>query len=455
MARSASLPGPGLLGPLSVYRFQKNPIEFLADLQTKYGDLVGYQMGGTRFIALYDPALIGRVFMDTTGVFERDEMMRQLSRVTGRGLFSIDGEAWRRHRRLMSPAMRRTQVQVHTGTALDLTRKHLRTWEAEGIRDVYQDMMRLSMDVSAQTLLNLSISDEVTHLLEGVDAAMDYLVKELMGLWRLVPDFVTAAHRRRFFTARGNAVASIERCIERRRGDPTPGHDLLFLLLSTRDPGDPALTPEELRDEILSMLLAGYETTALALTYALHAVARFPAVQQRVREEATRVLGSGASDGESCKQLEYTRAVLDESLRLYPPSWVVARQAAAPVDVAGYLLQAGTQLLMPSSIVHRDARWFDSPQDFRPERWLSPAPRPRFSYFPFGGGARTCIGNHAALLSGTLALATIVQHVELSPTSAEELRFIPSVTLRPDGDVRLKMRSVAHDPPAVALRASA
>jgi cytochrome P450 len=317
-------------------------------------------------------------------------------------------------------------------------------------------MMKLSMDVSAQTLLNLSIPDEVAHLVEGLDAAMDYLMKELMGLWRLVPNFVTAAHRRRFFRARGKAVASVERCIERRRSDPTPGHDLLYLLLSTQDPGDTVLTPEELRDEILSMLVAGYETTALALTYALYAVARFPSVQQRVREEATRVLGSGSSDAETCKQLEYTRAVLDESLRMYPPVWVVARQAAAPVEVAGHPLQAGTQILMPSSIIHRDSRWFDAPQEFRPGRWLSPAaPRPRFSYFPFGGGARTCIGNHAALLSGTLALATIVQHVELSPTSAEELRFIPSVTLRPNGDIRLKMRSVGHDAPAVAVRASA
>jgi cytochrome P450 len=427
----------------------------LADLQAKYGDVVGYQMGGTRFIVLYDPALIERVFMDTTGAFERDEMMRQLSRVTGHGLLSIDGEAWRRHRRLMSPAMRRSQVQVHAGTALALTRKHLSTWGTESTRDVYQDMMRLSMDVSARTLLNLSIPDEVAHLVEGVDAAMDYLMKELMGLWRLVPGFVTAAHRRRFFRARGNAVASVERCIERRRGDPTPGHDLLYLLLSTRDPGDAALTPEELRDEILSMLLAGYETTALALTYALYAVARFPSVQQRVREEATRVLGSAAPDSERCKQLEYTRAVLDESLRMYPPTWVVARQAAAPVEVAGHLVQAGTQILMPSSIVHRDARWFDASQEFRPERWLVPASWPRFSYFPFGGGARTCIGNHAALMSGTLALATIVQHVELSPTSAEELRFIPSVTLRPDGDIRLRMRAVVHDSRDVAVRESA
>lgn len=443
MAKTRPLPGPGLLGPVSVYRFQKNPIQFFAELRRAHGEVVGYQLGSTRFVLLFEPEMIQRVFMDTSGAFQRDEMMRALAPITGQGLFSIDGELWRRHRRLMSPAMQRTAVQVHASASVDITREHLARWAGDSVRHVYADMMQLSMDLAAKSILNLSVPSEVQHLVEGMDAANDYLMKELMGLWRLVPDLLPAQHRRRFARARRDMVASIERCIERRRAAPAPGHDLLQLMLASRAEDGSALGFDETRDEILSMILASYETTALALTFSLHAIARQPRVQERLRDEVARVLGSEDASAESCKSLEFTRAVIDEALRLYPPVWVVARQTTAPVEVGGHELRAGTQVLMPSSIVQRDPRWYEAAEQFRPERWLDGSTRPRFAYFPFGGGPRTCIGNHMALQSTTLVLATLVQHAQLDLMSSEDLRFTPSVTLRPQRDIRLKLRARA------------
>ncbi len=440
MPRPPSLPGPGLLGPSAVYRFQKNPIELFLELRQRYGDIVGYRLGGTRFALLFDPKDIERVFMDTTGAFERDEMMRALSRVTGKGLFSIDGEVWRRHRRLMAPAMRRTAIHVHASASVSITRDHLERWGEQSVRQVYPDMMRLSMDIAAKSLLNLDIPDEVMHLLEGVDAATDYLMRELMGLWRLVPGVIPAPHRRRFARARVNMLASVERCIERRRSDGVGGHDLLQLLLAARDEDGSQLSESELKDEILTMIVAGYETTGLALTYCLHAIASQPELQARLQDELRRVLCGEDATAESTKALELMRAVVDESLRLYPPVWVVARQVAAPVVVGGYELGPGTQVLMPPSVVQRDPRWWKEPDQFVPERWLESAARPRFAHFPFGGGARTCIGNHFALQSITLVLATLLQRVELELQSARELRFAPSVTLRPSAEIRLAVR---------------
>jgi cytochrome P450 len=233
------------------------------------------------------------------------------------------------------------------------------------------------------------------------------------------------------------AVESIDqilyRIIAARRASGEVKDDLLGTLLAAQDDEGAGMTDQQLRDEAVTLFLAGHETTALALSHTLYALSKYPDVARRVHEELTRVVGDRRPDASDVKKLEYTGWVLKESMRLFPPAWTTGRETTEDVEIGGYHVPKGAQLLFSQWVVHRDPRWFPNPEAFDPERWKDEASLPRYAYFPFGGGPRTCIGNHFAMMEATLLLALVVQRYRLDLLPGERLELKPSVTLRQKG----------------------
>jgi cytochrome P450 len=252
--------------------------------------------------------------------------------------------------------------------------------------------------------------------------------------------------RRRYRRAVRRLDQIIYEIIAARRAQPGDGEDLLGRLLTTGDETGAVMTDQQLRDELLTLFLAGHETTALTLSFAFYLLSVNPAAAARLTAELDEVLGSRSPTAADVPRLRYAGWVIHESMRLYPPAWSIGREAVADCEIGGYPVPKGTQLALVQWLVHRDARWFEDPDAFRPERWDKDLVRrlPRCAYFPFGDGPRVCIGNHFALLEATLLLATVLQRFQLEMAPGATLRLVPSMTLRPAGGLRMVVRERAY-----------
>jgi cytochrome P450 len=304
---------------------------------------------------------------------------------------------------------------------------------------VHRDMMGLTLDIVLQTLFG----DAEVPDFEQVDAIVGAMMLEYQRRymsWRsLLPRPFVAANERRMDEVRGALDEVLYGIITQRRRAGSQGDDLLGRLLAARDDQGVRMTDVQLRDEVATMFLAGHETTALALSYALWLLARHPGVQAKLHEELARVLGGRRPTLCDVASLTYTDAVVREAMRLYPPVYAIGRETLREVEIGGYVIPRGAQLFIPQWAVHRDPRWFESPEQFLPERWLDGLGDrlPRLAYMPFGGGPRVCVGNHFAMLEAVLALAVLVQRFGVAEAPGFTLKMMPTVTLRPRHGVRV------------------
>jgi cytochrome P450 len=277
---------------------------------------------------------------------------------------------------------------------------------------------------------------------------MHQFEREARSLLRFVPRTVKTPGRRRFEHAVRTIDETVFGIIEaHRKGGGVEG-TLLARLLAARDEEGNPMSDQQLRDEAVTLFLAGHETTALALTFALRLLARHPHVAAALRAELDRVLGGRAPTADDLPALPYADAVIRESMRLYPPAYAMGRETLQDMEIAGHFAPAGTQLVVSPWVVHRDPRWFPDPKRFAPERWLEGRAQGlhRFAYFPFGGGPRVCIGNHFAMLEAVIVLATLASRWAVEPVPGAPLRLLPSVTLRPIGEVPVRLRSLDGGP---------
>jgi cytochrome P450 len=308
----------------------------------------------------------------------------------------------------------------------------------EGTCDIHAAGMYVALDVVVRTLFGSKL-----ERFEEVERALDAISSEYKLLWQswraLLPRWVPLPSHGRLRRIRAELDGILRELIKKKR--ETPGKDLLSQLIAMVDDEGKGMTDEQLRDEAMTLFLAGHETTALGFTYMFHLLAAHPEVYGKLVEEVDRVLGGRAPRQSDVETLPYTTAVVKESLRLYPPVWSMARFATRDVSIGGIPVKARTQVIISQWIIQRDARWFREPSSFRPERWLGDELKglPRFAYFPFGGGPRVCVGQHFAQLELVLVLARATQAVLFEP-SGEELVLAPVITLRPKGEVHLKVR---------------
>jgi len=434
-----ALPGWTRYGNLM--RFMAEPAGFLRRIAAA-GDLVWLRMPGEATVVLQHPALIEQVLVSKNRSFVKDRQTHGLREVIGNGLLVSEGEFWRRQRRMAQPAFHRERIQRHAAGVVAAGERATSTWREGQVIDVHAAMMDLAREVVATTLL----SSEVGRAAEDLGAALEVVMARYSD-WRyaLFPGLARVAalpDNRRFAAARARLVAVVDGIIDERRRSGTDRGDLLSMLLAARDEDGSQMSDEQLRDEVTILFMAGHETTALALSWALVLLGRRPGAWARLGAEVDAVLGGRPASAADLGRLVYTEAVILETMRLYPPAWSIGREALEDVEIGGVPLTRGTQVWMFQWSSHRDSRCFPRPLAFEPERWEDGLLQrlPRGAYFPFGGGPRLCIGNNFAMLEVVLLLATIAQRwrPQVAPSDVPRPQF--SITLRPRGGVRATLR---------------
>ncbi len=442
--KAATPPGPRgtpLIGVLKP--FSDNPLDFVTQTARRWeGGVIRLPFGPVTQYFITDPALIEEVLLTRSGSFIKDEMTRKLSTALGQGLLTTEGEAWKRSRKLVAPKLRKKQIEAYADAMVRHTEAAVGKWETGEVRDIHEEMMHLTLEIVAETLFGASVGDGAHKVGQCLESMMEVFVAEERTLLRFVPDWIPTPSRVKARKGIGDLDAVLFGMIEARR-QGAPGDDLLWLLLTAEDDEGGRMSDLQLRDEAVTLFLAGHETTALALSFALTLIAEHSAFERRLTDEIDAVLGDRPATADDFMRLPLTTAAVKEAMRLYPPAWAIGREAIEEVEIGGYTIPKGGQVFMSQWVTHRDPRWFKDPERFDPERWMVEDPdRPRFAYFPFGGGPRVCVGNHFAMMEMVLVLATLYQRARVRRTSWEKLEISPAVTLRPTGPINMRIERI-------------
>jgi cytochrome P450 len=415
----------------------------------EYGDIAGFYLGPQFVVVLNEPDAIRDVLVTYHKNFIKGEGLQRAKKLLGEGLLTSEGEFHLRQRRLAQPAFHRQRIAEYAETMIAYAQRSAGRWRDGEQRDIAREMMHLTLAIAGKTLFDADVeteADEIGKALTETMALFDWFTLPFSRYLERLP----IAPNKRFAVARERLDATIYRMIDERRKDPRARHDLLSLLMAARDEeGDgTGMTDEQLRDEAMTIFLAGHETTANALAWTWMLLAQNPEAEAHFHAELDRVLQGRAPTPADYPQLRYTEMVFAESMRLYPPAWIIGRRALNDYETLGYHIPARSIVIMSQFVTHHDARWFPEPDAFKPERWTPEAKeaRPKFSYFPFGGGNRVCIGEQFAWMEGVLVLATIGQQWRMRLSSDQPIEMKASVTLRPkDGlPMRLEKRPLAR-----------
>jgi len=436
-------PGPAghwFLGNLP--EFKRDRLGFFDDLHRRFGDAVSVRLGPLRrAIIFYHPDLVEEVLVAKNRHFRKHFALRATRRTLGLGLLTSQGDFWRRQRRLAQPAFARDRVAAHAPVMVELAERMLATWRDGEARDAQEDMMRLTLEIVARTLFGADISGDTAEISGAMETCMRCFTRRVNAMVRL-PEYVPTPNHIRLNRAARHLDRIIFGFIARGRASGEDRQDLLSLLLHARDVegGGGRMTDGQLRDEAMTLFMAGHETTANTLAWAWYLLANHPEVEAKLHAELDAVLGDRSPTFADLPRLTYTEQVITEALRVYPTVWIVGREALEPCTIGGYRVPAGTTLFMPQWVVHRDPRWYDDPTAFRPERWADGLAKriPRYVYFPFGGGPRICIGNGFAMMEAVLLLATIARRYRLAlAPGAPPVKPWPTMTLRPEAGVHV------------------
>ena len=434
-------PGPRgafLLGSLPLAR--QDPLRMIREAVRDHGDLVRLTFPVGIAHLTRDPEHIKEVLSDSAGRFSKQTRgWDNLRLLIGNGLLTSEGDTWLRQRRIAQPAFHKQRVAAFTGPIGRAAAELLDGWTDGQRLDAAEEMMRVTLRIAGETLLGKDPSADAAVVEHALTSVLFFIKRRALQLFPLSMRWPTPANRR-FLAARARLDAVIYALIAERKARPG-GNDLLSTLLEARDEltGE-GLSALQLRDEVMTMFLAGHETTANALSWALYAVARAPAVRERLEQEVD-ALGRPPSP-DDLGRLTYTRRVIDETLRLFPPVWMIPRRIEADCELGGYALPARTLLLLSVYAAHRHPAHWERPEEFDPDRFLPEpsAARPRHAYLPFGGGPHQCIGNGLALLQMQLVLAAVAQRFRLELIGPGEIAPEPLVTLRPLGGVPVRVR---------------
>lgn len=426
MLSENAVPGPrGVVR--SLYFLNENPVTFLCDVSKRYGDIVRFRVMNRRVILFNHPDAIEELVIARKDLLIKDWLTREISVVLRNGLLLSAGALWKKQRKLIQPGFHRERIAKYAETMVTFTERTVATWKAGETRDFHVEMMRLTLDIVAKTLFGVDVG-EVGHRIE---AALEVLSVRYANYQAIVPIEIPLPFNLRAKKAIRD-LDDIALGIIRERRKTGDSGDLISMLIAAGDMDD-----EQLRDEALTLMLAGHETTAVALGWALYLLAANPEVTKKLHAEIEAVLGDRAATADDVPKLKFAEAVIKESMRLYSPAWAIGREATEPLSVAGVSIEKGTQLWAAQCVVHMDERWFPNPTAFKPERWLEDAAPPKHAYFPFGGGPRVCIGNAFAMMEMILVLVTMTRKFDFART--REVKTAPSVTLRPKGGLQLRL----------------
>jgi len=420
---------------------RRDTLGTLTALARDYGDVARLRVPRNDIVLVSHPDLVRTVLITEARRFAKGRGLERTRRLLGTGLLTSEGDFHLRQRRLAQPAFHKERIAAYAevmGARAERTRD---SWPDGDAIDLSHEMMRLTLEIAGTTLFGADLAAETEEISTALTEAFELFRYSTLPYAELLDPLNFLPINRRFAAARARLDRTIYRIIAERRTSGIDGGDLLSMLLLARDiEGDGGtMTDLQLRDEALTILLAGHETTANALSWTFYLLAQSPDVEARLHDEIDSVLGDRRATPDDTARLAYVRAVLAESMRLYPPAWTVGRKPLEDVVLGGYRIPRDSLVLMSQWVVHRDPRWWPNPERFDPDRWLpdAQASRPRLAYFPFGAGTRVCIGEAFAWMEGIIVLATIAQRWQLRLVPDQPVTPIPLVTLRPRPGIRM------------------
>ncbi|MBX3437164.1 MAG: cytochrome P450 [Planctomycetaceae bacterium] len=433
-------PGPrgrSLFGQLR--EFRENPVEFLTRLARDYGDVAQFRLGRRRVVQLNDPELIHEVLVARHRSFHKTGVLTRAKPVLGNGLVTIDGDLHLKRRRLIQPAFNRQSIPHYiahiTTPAADVSGG----WRPGQRVELADEMNRLTLRIILRALFDCDAVADDSHIEDALTTVLRHFNRLLIDpKWAALSKLPLPAARQ-YRNAQQLLDSFVRGLIQQRRAESQSHHDVLSILLQAHEgeSGKIRLTDDEVRDEVMTLLTAGHETIATALTWTWHALSQHPEIESQMHQEVDSVLQGRKPTFDDLKNLRYTRMVLAESMRMYPPVWGITRLAMEDLQLGGYAIPKGTVVGMTQYVTHRDPRYFPNPEHFDPTRWArgDEAAGPKSGYFPFGGGPRLCIGEPFAWAEGIVVLATIAQAWRIRSVGTEAVRYEPMITLRPKNGI--------------------
>ncbi len=438
-------PGPRPLFTLrNILDFRKDSLGFLKKMAGEYGDMVYFKMGPLRLLLLNHPDHIKDVLTTRHNNFVKGRPLEMAKELLGEGLLTSEGEFHKRQSRIMQPAFHRKMMDAYAPVMTEYTTRLMHGWKEGVTLDIMKEMVKLSTGIAGKTMFNVDVDEEAPDINQALETIMRLFGRVTMpfGEWLLklpLPGNV------RFFKAKARLDATIYRIIHERRENKLHNGDLLSLLLQAQE--DPAnaggMTDRQIRDEALTLFLTAFDTTSLALTWTWYLLSQHPAVEAELHEELDRVLAGRLPTLEDYPQLKFTLMVFTEAMRLYPPIYIIARQALERFSIGGYTVPADTIVLMSPYLIHRDARFHENPELFHPHTWAEGVggQDSRYVYFPFSSGPRSCIGQHYAWLEGVLVLASIAQFWRLEHAPGHRVEIAQLLNLRPKYGMQMVLKS--------------
>ncbi|HEY6330470.1 MAG TPA: cytochrome P450 [Blastocatellia bacterium] len=424
----------------SLILFRRNPIRFLMDAARDYGDIARIKIGPQEIFLVNNPDDIRDILVTNSRNFVKSRGLEVAKRFLGEGLLTSEGDFHRRQRRLIQPAFHKQRVEAYAKVMTDCALRMSDRWRDGENLDMAGEMNRVTLAIVAKTLFDADVESEASEIRGALTGIMHTFSFTLTLPFAEVIERVLVLPRRRFFKARAKLDSVLYRIINERRASGKDHGDLLSMLLTAQDEdGTGGMTDLQVRDEAMTLFLAGHETTANAMTWTWYLLSQHPDVEARLHAELASVLGGRTPSVEDVPKLKYTEMVFAESMRLYPPAWTLGRRVLASYKIGDYTFPPGSIVLMSPFVMQHDARFFPDPYRFDPERWQPQAreSRPKFSYFPFGGGPRVCIGEQFAWMEGILLLATFGQKWQMRLQPGHPVVPQPLITLRPKHGMKM------------------
>ncbi|MBI3409999.1 MAG: cytochrome P450 [Planctomycetes bacterium] len=448
IVKTYSPPGPKghwLIGHLPLYR--RGALDFMTRCAREHGDVVALRFAHRRILLVSHPDLIEQVLVTQNSCFQKHFALRLNPLLLGKGLLTSEGDFWLRQRRLVQPAFNRSRLATYAPAVVAATHRLLNEWRPGEQRDIHIDMRRLALDIAAKTLFDADAgAEDAQDISRALEVSGENFMARFQGTipW---PSWLPTPANLRLRRAVRRLDAILFGFIRQRRAQGQSSTvngggrgDLLSLLLRARDEEDGrGMSDRQVRDEAMTLFLAGHETTALALSWTWFLLAQNPKAEQKLFDECNAAVAHASASTnaspsfDDLARLPYTEAVLLEAMRLYPPAYVIGREATRDLTLGGFPLRKGQTVLMSQWVVQRDPRFFDEPDEFHPERWLDERTEklPKFAYFPFGGGPRLCVGNTFAMMEMTLILATLAPRFRFTLAPGCIVRPAASFTLHP------------------------
>jgi len=422
-------------------RFRRNPLGFLQKLTLNYGDFVAFRIMNRQMFFANHPDYIRDVLVTQNSNFGKGRALEKAKRILGSGLLTSEGEAHHRQRRLVLPAFHRQRIASYGSVMVEHAARMADDWQEGMPVDISHEMTRLTLGIVAKTLFDADVGKEADEIGEAMTVMLE-MFHLLMYPFADVLEKLPLPMVRRYERMRSRLDSTIYRIINERRKSGVDRHDLLSMLLLAQDEDDGGkMTDAQVRDEAMTLFLAGHETTANALSWTFYLLSQNPVAEATLHAELDEIIGSRTPTTEDVARLQYTEKVVSESMRLFPPAWGMGRRSLVDQMVGPYRIPADSIVLLSPFVTQRDPRFFSEPDEFKPERWTAEwkSSLPQFSYFPFGGGPRRCIGEGFAWAEAILVLATLCQRWRVRLDQSKTVEPQALFTLRPRGGIRMRI----------------